>query len=482
MLLDKLSYELALIDKCKEFKFDPVSWTHFFFPFGKKGTMLEDSDGLDTWQVDYLNDLAERMKAKPKENHRFAVASTHGSGKSALVAIFILWYMSTRPQANITLTANTSNQLMTKSFRELGVWHDIVLNKHWFERTATKLYHTSDQAWVCHAIPNNPDKPEAISGAHAKNMVVIIDEASAIDYRVYEALYGSMSTEGAMWLTFGNGTRSTGPFFDTFHGQKHRWNTRHIDGRDCKMTNKEVIQQFIDDYGINSDIVKVRWLGQFPAAGDDVLIPADKIEAAAMRELTPTSYTNFPILFGIDVARGGTDESVVVRRQGPKVQVLGRFMLKDLMELSKKILDLYRQQHPDHLFVDETGVGAGVYDRLKQLGLPVTGVNFATRAVDQRSYSQTRSELWGRMKEWLMDEVDVPNDRDLIEQLKQQPYGYNEKMQIQLLSKKHMRSQGLKSPDIADALAVTFYSDIQQLMRPKVAFKQVQRADSLGWT
>jgi len=358
----------------------------------------------------------------------------------------------------------------------------LAINSHWFTRTATKLSHITDDAWVCHAIPNNPEKPEAISGSHAKNMMVIIDEASAIDYRIYEALYGAMSTAGAIWLTFGNGTRNTGPFFDSFHGQRHRWNTRHIDGRDCKLTNKELIQQFIDDYGIDSDIVKVRWLGEFPNASDDVLIPAQAVEDAAMRDLGPVHYSNYPVVFGIDVARSGTDESVVLRRQGPKVQILGRFMLDDLMELVNKIVKLAAAQRPDHMFVDETGLGAGVYDRLKELGFPVTGVNFATKAVDKRSYAQTRSELWGNMKEWVVGEVDLPNDRDLITQLKQQPYGYNEKMQIQLLSKKHMKAQGMSSPDIADALAVTFYSDVQNLMRPKMQRKEIVLQTAMGWT
>lgn len=480
--MDSREFDLHLIEKCKEFYYDPVGFIRYMFPWGEEGTLLEDEEGLDVWQEDYLNDLSGAMQADPEALQRFAVASTHGSGKTFLVALFILWFLSTRPQSNIVLTANTDTQLKTKTFREVKIWHELILNKHWFNISATKISHVSDDAWICNAIPNNPEKPEAIAGAHAKHMAVIMDESSGIDHRIYEALYGAMSTAGALWLTFGNGTKNNGPFFDSFHGQSHRWNTRHIDGRYCKRTNKELIQQFIEDYGIDSDIVKVRWLGLFPSASDDVLIPSAAVDSAAMRDLGPIHFTNYPVLFGVDVARSGTDESVIVRRQGPKVQILGRYIINDLMELSKKVVDLAAQQKPDHIFVDETGLGAGVFDRLNQLGLPVTGVNFATRAVDKRSYAQTRSELWGNMKEWLVSEVDIPNDRDLITQLKQQPYGYNDKMQIQLLSKKHMKSQGLKSPDIADALAVTFYSDVQHLMRPKTSKVQVIQTSAAGWT
>lgn len=480
--MDSKEFDLHLIEKCREYKYDPVGFVNYFFPWRQEGTMLADEDGLDTWQEDYLNDVAQAMEGDPEALQRYAVASTHGSGKSFLVAMFILWFLSTRPQSNIVLTANTANQLNTKTFREVAIWHDLLLNKHWFVRTATKIYHVSDETWICHAIPNNPEKPEAIAGSHAKHMAIVIDEASAIDYRIYESLYGAMSTAGALWLTFGNGTRNTGPFFDSFHNQAHRWNTRHIDGRYCKRTNKELINQFIEDYGIDSDIVKVRWLGLFPSAADDVLIPAAAVDNAAMKELGPIHFSNYPVFFGVDVARSGSDESVIVRRQGPKVQILGRYMIADLMELSQKVVQLSAAQRPDNIFVDETGLGAGVVDRLKELGLPVTGVNFSTRAVDKRSYAQTRSELWGNMKEWIVAEADIPNDRDLITQLKQQPYGYNEKMQIQLLSKKHMKSQGLKSPDIADALAVTFYPQIQNLMRPKVTAKVIQINSAIGWS
>lgn len=480
--MNKQDYEIELVKKIATFRYDPIGFIMFCFPWQKKGTALEDQTGPDTWQIDYLTDLAGNLEADPSALQRYATASTHGSGKSALVAWIILWFLSTRPQANITLTANTQNQLTTKSFRELGIWHDLSINKHWFIRTATKLYHVTDEAWVCHAIPNNPEKPEAISGAHAKHMAVIIDEASAIDYRIYEALYGAMSTPGAIWLTFGNGTRSTGPFFDSFFGQSHRWNTRHIDGRDCKMTNKELIQQFIDDYGIDSDIVKVRWLGLFPNASDDVLIPAISVDNAAANDIGPVEFHNYPVFFGVDVARGGSDESVIIRRQGPKVQILGRYLIPDLMELSTKVVELSMAQQPHQIFVDATGLGAGVFDRLNQLGLPVTAVNFATSATDKRSYAQTRSELWGNMREWLKGNVDIPNDRDLVTQLKQQPYGYNNKMQIQLLAKKDMKSQGLASPDIADALACTFYPDIQNLMRPKVTYKPIEKISAVGWT
>jgi len=426
--ITKEEFETKLTKSLGKYRNDPMGFVMFVFPWGQKGTILEDFDGPDTWQTEFLVKLGKQIEDNPAALIREAIASSHGVGKSALSAWLILWFMSTRYLANVVVTANTGSQLYTKTFREVSVWLNLSINKHWFELTATKMTHVANKDWVTNAIVNNPQKPESIAGTHAEHVLVIFDEASAIDYSIYEAIYGAMSTPGAMWITLGNPTKSHGPFFDSFHSQKHRWGNTHIDGRDSLLTNKELIQQFIDDYGIDSDIVKVRWLGKFPNASDDQFINTALVDKASVTNLSPSEFANYPIVFGVDVARSGSDESVIVRRQGPKLQILGRYLNKDLMELSNKVLELYRYQKPDQIFVDATGLGAGVYDRLKEIGLPVTEVNFATSAVDKRSYANTRGEIWGSMRDWLDGNVEIPPDRDLLQQLKQQTYGYNNRM------------------------------------------------------
>lgn len=479
--MDKELFEKNLAEEVAKYYDDPLGYIMFAFPWGTKDTILEDFSEPDEWQKEYLITLGKQISDDPEGLKRFATASSHGVGKSALSSMIILWFMSTRYKANVVVTANTANQLYTKTFRELNVWRELAINGHWFEHTAQKMTHISSKDWICNAIPNNPQKPEAIAGTHGEHVLVIFDEASAIDYTIYEAIYGAMSTARAIWLTFGNPTRSNGPFYDSFHSQKHRWTTNHVDGRNSSLTNKALIEQFIEDYGIDSDIVKVRWLGEFPNASDDQLIPTSLIDEASSRTLSPTHFSNYPIVFGVDVARSGSDESVIVRRQGPKCQVIGRYLNLDLMELSNKVVELYRSQRPDEIFVDATGLGAGVYDRLKELRIPVTEVNFGTQAVDKRSYAQTRSEIWGLMRDWLDGEVEIPPDRDLIKQLKQQTYGYNNRMQIQLVSKMHMKASGLDSPDIADALALTFYPQSIRKMQ-RVQARRIIIPSSVGWS
>ena len=221
----------------------------------------------------------------------------------------------------------------------------MLINKHWFEMTQTKLVHKSDPTWVATPIANNENKSESFAGAHSKHLAMFFDEASAIPDNIWEVTAGAMSTPGALWVAMGNGTRNTGAFFETFHSQKHRWKTTYIDSRDCYRVNQELVQQYIDDYGIDSDIVKVRWLGKFPASTSDVLIPSDKVDEAAARTLSFGDYINEPVVFGVDVARSGSDHSVIVRRQGRKVQILKRVLESDLMKLVKEIVELYYAQN-----------------------------------------------------------------------------------------------------------------------------------------
>jgi len=214
--LSKTDFEKQLTSKLGEFRNDPLGFVRFVYPWGTKGAPLEKFEGPDTWQTEFLERIGSQIDEDPSQLIREAVASSHGVGKSALSAWLIHWFMSTRYLANVVVTANTGSQLYTKTFREVSVWVNMSINDHWFDITATKMTHVSNKDWVTNAIVNNPQKPESIAGTHAEHVLVIFDEASAIEASIYEAIYGAMSTPGAIWITLGNPTKSHGPFFDSF--------------------------------------------------------------------------------------------------------------------------------------------------------------------------------------------------------------------------------------------------------------------------
>lgn len=435
--------------------YSPERYVHLAFRWGEGD--LEGQDGPDQWQLDLLRAITAAFAGDPDAVIQDATASGHGIGKSAVTAWLILWAMSTRPHLSGVVTANTGNQLTTKTWRELALWHKRSINSHWFEWSATRFYQVDNpETWFVAAIPNTEHNSEAFAGLHAKYVLVIYDEASAIPDPIWEVTMGAMTTPGAMWFVFGNPTRNTGRFRECFGSQKHRWTTRTVDARTAKMTNKVYLDQVISDYGIDSDLVRVRVLGLFPKASDMQFIPVDIVEAAMVRTLEPREWHHYPRVLGVDVARFGSDQSVIICRQGLKAFEPKTYRQIDLMELAARVVEEFHERQATAVIVDETGLGGGVVDRLKQLEIPVVGVNFGSTAVDSSTYANKRSEIWGELRQWLKQPVDIPNDADLRNELIGPEYGYDNQMRIQLERKDRMRDRGLSSPDIADALALTF--------------------------
>ncbi len=416
-------------------------------------------EGPDEWQADILRQIGEGA-LKPAEAVRVAVASGHGIGKSTLAAWIILWAMSTRPHLAGVVTANTASQLTGKTWRELSVWHKRLINRHWFRWTATKFYQVDNpETWFVSAIPWSKDRPEAFAGLHAKHVLMLFDEASAIDAAIWETAEGAMTTPGAIWCCFGNPTRGSGKFFECFHRMRHRWATRQVDSRQAKMANQSQINQWLDDYGEDSDFVRVRVRGVFPRSGSNQLIPQGLVDEARKRgKPHADSYDFAPKVMGVDVARFGDDQSVITFRQGlclyrPQLKFRGL----DLMTLAGRVAEEIKAERPDAVFVDMGGMGAGVLDRLRQLGFyEVMGVDFGA-ASGSVEYFNKRAEMWGGVREWLKSGAWLPDDPALAADLTGPEYGFSgDKGQIMLEKKADMKKRGLASPDCGDSLALTF--------------------------
>lgn len=453
-----LPFDSTTARQVARFFSDPAGFVLWAFPWGE-GELKGHAP--DTWQMELLSKIgAELQRGAAADTLQLAVTAGHGVGKSALTAWMILWAMSTRPYLNGVVTANTKAQLQGKTWRELAVWHDRAINKNWFEWTATKFSHVAAPAtWSVSAVPNTETNPQAFAGLHADHVLILYDEASTIPDCIWEVSEGAMTTPGAIWGVFGNPTENTGRFRECFGKFEHRWTTYKVDSRSARMTNKKKIQEWIDDYGEDSDFVRVRVRGEFPRASSSQFISSEDVMLAAGRVLQPHLWAGHPRILGVDVARFGSDKSVIIRRQGPKVWQPLAYRQIDTMQLSGYVMDEIRRFRPHAVAIDGSGVGGGVVDRLRHERLPgtrIVEVTFGAQAADRRVYANVRAEIWGRMRDWLKGEVDLPNDQALLEGLPQVMYGFNAKMQLQLERKEHMRERGLESPDECDALAVTF--------------------------
>jgi hypothetical protein len=332
-------------------------------------------------------------------------------------------------------------------------------------------------------IPWSERNTEAFAGLHnrGRRVLAVFDEGSAIPDNIYEVTEGAMTDAETqlLWFVFGNPTRNTGRFKELFPGGAfaHRWSSYQVDSRSVRFSDKRKIAQWIEDYGEDSDFIRVRVLGVFPRAGTVQFIPSDLVEAAAEREVE--IYLHDPLVLGVDVARFGDDDTVLYPRKGRDARSLGYIRLRPtnnrqpwLMILASRIAELVKEWGVDMVFVDAGGIGAGVVDRLIQLNVPVIGIEFGQKADrrlgekdEQAKYANKRAEIWGWMREWLKDGA-IPSDAHIKAQLVGPEYGFNARDEIQLEKKEDMRKRGLASPDIPDALALTFAYPVLPRLRP----------------
>lgn len=455
-----------IIDWLAEVSGDPLRFVLEGFPWGEPGE-LEAHHGPEDWQVRVLTAVRDGLPLN--KAILIARASGHGVGKSALVAWLILWAISTFEDTRGVVTANTETQLKTKTWAELGKWHRLFRGRELFKLTATALFSAGpahERTWRIDMVPWSERNTEAFAGLHNKGrrILVVFDEASAIPDVIWETTEGALTDSDTqiLWAVFGNPTRNTGRFRECFGKFAHRWDTEQVDSRNVSITKKDLFEQWVKDYGEDSDFVRVRIRGTFPRAGSMQFIPSDIVDEAAKREVSV--HLHDPLVFGVDVARFGDDETVIYIRKGRDGRSFAPVRLRNLdtMTVAGKVAELYANLHADAVFVDGTGVGGGVVDRLRQLHVPVWDINFGAKAdmphdglTDGVLYSNKRSEMWGAMRAWLRDGA-IPDMPELRDQLIGPEYGFNIRNEIQLEKKEDMKKRGLASPDIGDALALTF--------------------------
>lgn len=447
--------EEQLQDVIMSFVDDFEGFVRFAFPWGEKGTELEEHEGPDKWQLEQMDSIKNHLQTNPLGIYRDATASGHGIGKSTQCAWIQLWMMSTRPHLNGIITANTWTQLKTKTWRELAIWHKRLINAHWFKWTETRFYHVDHQeTWYCSPIPNSEHNSEAFAGQHGRHTLIIYDEASAIPDKIWE-VSGGVNDPRVFWFAFGNPTLNTGRFKACFGRFRNRWVTRHVDSRDCKMPNQDELQKDVVEWGEDSDYVRVRIRGVFPRLGEEQFISYEIVENAQKRQVDVPWGT--PKVLGVDVARYGDDMTVFVGRHGRKLAKIQKFRDKNTMEIAALVAEEKRKSGINVIMVDGIGIGAGVVDRLRQLGHEVVEVISGGKPDMENEdvcYNK-RSEMWYRMRDWL-ETADIPDDYQLESDLVETKAFYDMKHRIQMEKKADMKKRGLASPDVADALAMTF--------------------------
>jgi hypothetical protein len=412
----------------------------------------------DEWQKDFLNAVASGER-------KISIRSGHGVGKSTTASWAMLWFLLTRYPVKVVVTAPTSAQLYDALFAELKRWvkelpptiQDLLDVKQ--ERIELKA--SSTEAFIS-ARTSRAEQPEALQGVHSENVMLVADEASGVPEAVFEAAAGSMSGHNALTILLGNPVRSSGFFFETHNRLKDEWWTKRVSCEDSARVSQEYIDDMKSRYGEESNAYRIRVLGEFPRSDDDTIIPMELLESAKHRDTR--AYEDAPIIWGLDVARFGSDSSVLCKRQSNVVHTLERWRNLDLMQLTGAVVAQYEacdhKSRPAEILVDSIGLGAGVVDRLIELKLPARGINVSESPAMGGTYLNLRAELWHKAKAWLEKrDCKIPNNEDLIGELATVRYTFTSNGKIKIESKDDIRKRGLKSPDMADAFVLTFASD-----------------------
>jgi phage terminase large subunit len=406
----------------------------------------------EAWQVEAGAALAARR--------RVSIRSGHGVGKSAFMAWVVLWFLSTHFPCKVPATAPTSHQLSDILWAEIAKWHRVLKERmpalgNEFEWTSEKFFlKTHPQESFAVARTSRPENPEALQGFHSANIIFLIDEASGVPDEVYQVAEGALSSDGAYVVMAGNPTRTQGYFYDSHHKMRGSWATLHVNGEDVRRVARQFIADMAKKYGPESSIYKIRVKGEFASALDGV-IGLDIIEPAKTRDIKQAGAMRW----GVDVARFGDDLTALCKRHGntmpEKIKTWGG---KDTMQTAGLILSEYEAApvKPEAICIDVIGLGAGVVDRCKEMGLPVIGVNVAESPAVQDQYARQRDELWFLARDWFHGrDVKIVNDEDLIGELTLPTFKVLSTGKKQVESKDEIKKRAA-SPDRADAFCLTF--------------------------
>lgn len=415
---------------------------------------------IEDWQ-------REVIEALDSGETKISIRSGHGVGKTALCSWLALHFVLFRDDVKVIVTSPSFKQLTDGLIPEVNKWRSRL--PEWM---GNQLELTSDRLTRKPNIKNNfisfrtarKENPEALAGVHAQHVLIIVDEASGVDEVIYETGQGALSTKGAIAVLIGNPTKPSGFFYKTQTSLADLWWTRKVSCLDSTRVDQAYIDSQARTYGYDSREFAVRVLGEFPASGADAIIPRAFVESAVGREVHPIHSNR---VWGVDPGRGGDPTGFVVRNANT-IYEASELRYADVMRVAGWVKNRWDTTklplRPEQIFVDSIGLGAGVADRLLELGLPVVHVNVSEVAAMRDRYMRLRSEIWYAARAFFeRKDVSINPDIVLLNQLVEELSSVEQVImsngKIDVQSKEAMKKAGMPSPNLADALCLTFAYD-----------------------
>ncbi len=443
--------------------------------------------------VDFARDvLGVRLWHKQEEvltaltrHRRVAVKAGNGLGKGFCASVALLWFMHVHPAAAIALcTAPTFRQVRHVLWRQVRRLYRPVATTLGGEMLQTRWDLDDDR----YALGLSADGADQFQGFHSPHMLIVVDEAEGVGEEIYEAIESVMTSADPLLLLIGNPTSSSGAFRRAFHEEQEIYRTITISALESPnvqagrivfpgLTTAAWVEERKKIWKEKSHSYRARVLGEFPDQGEDALLAVSDLERAVRRIVDAESWTvDSQVVLGserqaagevtiaVDVARFGSDSSVILRRRGDCVEDIQSLQQQDTMQLTGRIAAAIREHNPARVLIDEIGVGAGVVDRLRELGHPVQGVNVARRAREDNQFINLRAEgYWTLAGLFQEGRINIPDDSELISQLSALRYSYDSQGRIKIESKDELRRRKLPSPDKADALMLAFLPPVNKV-------------------
>lgn len=436
---------------------------------------VRDNFGVepDAWQVKALQSLGG--KADPKR--RLCMKACTGPGKSAVLA-WTGWhrlacFAAKGEHPKGVALSITRDNLADNLWAELSKWQarSAFLSTA-FTWTKTTIYaNDHPETWFLSARSFAKDADSeaigrALSGLHSQFPFVLLDESGDMPVAVGRAaaqIFTGSPTDAAI-IQAGNPTSTNGLLYDSCVKSADSWRVITItadpdDEARTPRVSKEHAQEMIDTYGRDNPWVMATILGKFPATGFNALLGIEEVEAAAKRYYKENEIRNAAMVLGGDVARQGDDQSVIIARRGRQAFAPRSMRIPDTMTVAAEFMREAKNLEADAIFVDETGgYGAGVIDAMRQLGSDVIGVMFSAKANNYR-YFNKRSEILYEMAEWIKAGGAIPDDREMKEELCALTYSFQGD-KLRVVEKQMIKQTIGRSPDKADALALTFAAPV----------------------
>lgn len=435
--------------KIKEWRKDPVQ-------FVKEVFHVEP----DPWQIDALMSFAK--------NRRLAMLASKGVGKTTLLSWCAWNFLVTRPEPKIAATSVSWDNLSDGLWTEMAKWQSkSPLLKEMFTWTKTRIFAThfpetwwmSARSWAKGA--DSTQQADTLAGLHADYILFILDEVGAIPDAVMAAAEAALSSgKECKLLIAGNPTHLEGPLYRAASQERHLWDVIEInsDPDNPKRSPRVLVEwarEQIEKYGKDSAWVMVNVFGRFPPGSLNTLLGVDEVRDAMKRGLREQDYSFAQKRLGIDVARFGDDRTVIFPRQGLRAFKPVEIRNARTNEIASRVMVAKSKWGSEVELVDDTGgFGGGVIDSLLQAGVSSIAVNFASKADDAR-YLNKRAEIWFRMAEWVKRGGCLPDIPELVRELTAPTY-YFQNGRFQIEPKDQIKERLGASPDLADALALTF--------------------------